>query len=239
MHDLLTARSMVGLYDNCLFSLHAPQTSSQNQGEREEQEEEEEERLLKIDNVPLYHVISSDSNSDPDGDGGPLRWIKHGSVDISLLMKFPAAFHGQSQLRSSLSDVLFDRFNEIRTRLKEKKQLATELKVSTDDSVGKDDKTEVNEESELQLDKSKALEDNSVEFELNLNFSNLRASLPPILAEPRTLHPVSNALARPLVAYINTHNVNIPVSCSFHIPPVSLFFTFFILFLIYFRWYMM
>ncbi|KAI8831095.1 mitochondrial distribution and morphology protein family 31/32 [Chytridium lagenaria] len=66
LYDIMCANSIVGMFDNCLFSVHKPQ---------------ENDRHLKINNFPIDHLNA--------GVTGPFGWITSGNLDIDFHLFIP------------------------------------------------------------------------------------------------------------------------------------------------------
>lgn len=80
-YDLMSAESITGQMDNCLFSLHMPQKLGKIMGD--------EGGLVKrmarfrIDGLPIEHAQYA------TGHTGPMSWITSGRLDAVLDIKFP------------------------------------------------------------------------------------------------------------------------------------------------------
>ncbi|KXS22311.1 mitochondrial distribution and morphology protein family 31/32 [Gonapodya prolifera JEL478] len=112
LFDLLDADSIVGMFDNCLFSLRKrkfgngiselPRNSTfGSRGIAENWTVEDEELLARseegsvlihcrVDNVPIDHLNNNTI--------GPFGWITSGKLDIDCKMLVPSSFHSNSIL---------------------------------------------------------------------------------------------------------------------------------------------
>lgn len=86
-YDLLSAESITGQVDGCLFSLHKPQSIGRTT-EKERALSQESGRWrtisrLRIDGVNIDHIQSQ------SGLGGPLSWILSGRFDVVADIRFP------------------------------------------------------------------------------------------------------------------------------------------------------
>jgi len=79
--DLLSAKSVVGKFDGCLFTFGIPQKEHLSPIQAKNRQLWRE-RELKIDGVPIS-LLSKTAT-------GPLGWIKEGTLDISLCITLPA-----------------------------------------------------------------------------------------------------------------------------------------------------
>ncbi|WAR53143.1 hypothetical protein PtB15_2B574 [Puccinia triticina] len=101
--DLLSAERMAGQVDNCLFSLHKPQSITQSNAKVGLCEQPLSSRQLengresykryktrlsrfRIDGVPIDHL---QGNSAGSGSDGPLSWINSGRVDVIADIRLP------------------------------------------------------------------------------------------------------------------------------------------------------
>ncbi|CAO1638807.1 unnamed protein product [Sympodiomycopsis kandeliae] len=86
-YDLLSADSITGQVDGCLFSLHKPQSIGRTMSrERELSKETGRWRTisrLRIDGVNIDHIQNQ------SGLGGPLSWIISGRFDVVADIRFP------------------------------------------------------------------------------------------------------------------------------------------------------
>ncbi|EPZ35016.1 hypothetical protein ROZALSC1DRAFT_27525 [Rozella allomycis CSF55] len=80
MYDILNAESIVGMYENSLFSMYAPQFGLIN-NQTKESIEYKNIRHLKIDGIPIDHFTW---NALP-----PFGWVREGSVDVSCVIQLP------------------------------------------------------------------------------------------------------------------------------------------------------
>ncbi|KAL1747029.1 mitochondrial distribution and morphology protein family 31/32 [Schizophyllum fasciatum] len=82
-YDFLSADSIVGQFDNCLFSLHKPQSIGRtNEADTRDSDWARMSRL-RIDGVNIDHLQRSTTSD------GPFSWITSGKVDAVLDIKFP------------------------------------------------------------------------------------------------------------------------------------------------------
>lgn len=107
--DLMSAESIVGQVDNCLFSLHRPQfihRTNIDESEAAASPETKWKRLsrFRIDGVNIDHLKSS-------RDSGPLSWITSGQCDLVADIRFPKVEEHDS-FEAIIGDIA-DRFDEM------------------------------------------------------------------------------------------------------------------------------
>jgi distribution and morphology protein 31 len=96
-YDLMSAESITGQMDNCLFSLHMPQKLGKIIGD--------EGGLVKrmarfrIDGLPIEHAQYG------TGHTGPISWITSGRLDAVLDIKFPYHPDEQVDLRTIFDQI--------------------------------------------------------------------------------------------------------------------------------------
>ncbi|KAI9224028.1 mitochondrial distribution and morphology proteins-domain-containing protein [Blastocladiella britannica] len=107
-YDILGAVGLTGMFDNCLFSVHAPQIGSDV--ESDPRGLTRRVSRLKIDGVPIDHLNY--------GTRGPFGWITHGTVDVTALIRIPRARRPQdvdellATLMTELRASALDRLSE-------------------------------------------------------------------------------------------------------------------------------
>ncbi|GAA5951193.1 hypothetical protein JCM3765_002411 [Sporobolomyces pararoseus] len=240
-YDLMSAESITGQIDNCLFSLHRPQSIG-----RTTFEEELEASLkskwsrmsrFRIDGVPIDHMQSS-------SDTGVMSWVTSGRLDLVADIRFPREDQKDldlSRLVNDLVDDITDRFSGAREgggeqRIPGRVSLsrdALKVPVESEGSTASEKerlerrkalrfakavKTTGDEEEimrrmneEPQGDEEEEEEDKIVSIELDLRFKDLKAHVPYFTSN---LSYVNNALIRPIVAFINSNRTLIPIHCQ-------------------------
>ncbi|SCZ91844.1 BZ3500_MvSof-1268-A1-R1_Chr5-3g08172 [Microbotryum saponariae] len=108
-YDLMSAESVVGQVDNCLFSLHTPQSIGRTSEMDLKDARWGRMSRFRIDGVPIDHMQSAK-------DTGVLSWITSGRCDIVADIRFP-----RDGDELDLSTLMADLVDEIGGRL----QIAT------------------------------------------------------------------------------------------------------------------
>ncbi|KAJ1554040.1 Mitochondrial distribution and morphology protein 31, mitochondrial precursor [Nowakowskiella sp. JEL0078] len=81
LYDLICAESIVGMFDNCLFSVHKPQHDAVIEEGSDLSDGWFKMSHLKINGVPIDHFNA--------GIEGPFGWIRRGTMDIDLHVRIP------------------------------------------------------------------------------------------------------------------------------------------------------
>ncbi|PLW27347.1 hypothetical protein PCANC_22706 [Puccinia coronata f. sp. avenae] len=232
--DLLSAEQMAGQIDNCLFSLHKPQSITQSNAKsgiydqaissRELENGRESYKRYKtrlsrfrIDGVPIDHL---QGNSAGPGSDGPLSWISSGRVDVIADIRLPLEID-EIDLRTVVREIVdnFEKEFEINSRagnddhkrnglISERRNLIKPHLKSphVDDSSNLGPGTD-----ELIPERKDQETEEQVVLELDLRFKDLKASVPIFSS---SLSYVNNALVRPIVAFINANRTLIPIKCQ-------------------------
>ncbi|KAI9596486.1 mitochondrial distribution and morphology protein family 31/32 [Syncephalis fuscata] len=229
-YDLLSADSVVGVFDDCLFSMHRAQrpaimpdsslvnsliasnnnsniNNSNGSGKQTEQRMSE----LRVDGINIDHLNA--------GVTGPFGWITSATVDLSAHITFPT--EPEDDLLAQLLTEWVERVDAMAAARRHigafhddlvatiirstttKESIKESALVSTADTA-----TESTTESiaDTSIDTT-----SKVIIDLSVRFNNVKASVP-LVAED--LSYLNNALIRPVVAYMNWHRTCIPVRCS-------------------------
>ncbi|KAG6335956.1 hypothetical protein ID866_3132 [Astraeus odoratus] len=191
-YDFLSAENVVGQFDNCLFSLHKPQSIGRTTEQDLKDGKWSRMSRIRIDGVNIDHL--QNSTTDP---GGPLSWITSGKVDAVLDIKFPRDPEDDFPLNAILGE-LADAITTAATaslnidRIPGQRELA------------KPPLSAPTEESTDNSDPLKAV------IDIDLRFRDLKASVPLFTPD---LSYVNNALIRPIVAFMNAHHTLVPIHC--------------------------
>jgi mitochondrial distribution and morphology protein 31 len=103
LYDMMTAESAVGMFDNCLFSLHKPQAMSTAPHDNKMETQWSKMRHFKMNALPIDHVNAYST--------GPVSWITKGTVDIDMHVLFPA-----SETDEDMIDQILDEIDGIRDK---------------------------------------------------------------------------------------------------------------------------
>ncbi|CAO1615157.1 unnamed protein product [Parajaminaea phylloscopi] len=106
-YDLLSAESITGQVDGCLFSLHKPQSMGRtNQKEKEMAANAGRWRTisrLRLDGVNIDHI---QSQSGPDLGNGPLSWILCGRFDVVADIRFPRDLADDVDINTIINEIV-------------------------------------------------------------------------------------------------------------------------------------
>lgn len=197
LSDIISAESIVGMFDGNLFNLHRP---------KQTQTDDCNVRFFKMQslNVDFFSGKAFD---------GPLNWLTRGSVDIDAVILLPSQPVG-SESYAAFKDVFSAQHPDIETKnavffrvLLQK--LKTRMK---QDLLNVDDYFAL---STTEMDSNLTFRDH-FRFNLNLKFHNLQARLPWSPKSGKDL--ISLALTKPLIFYINEQRPYVPISFSFALP---------------------
>ncbi|KIM69649.1 hypothetical protein SCLCIDRAFT_718518 [Scleroderma citrinum Foug A] len=194
-YDLLSAENVVGQFDNCLFSLHKPQSI----GRTTEQDLKDgqwsrmvSKSRIRIDGVNVDHLQNSTT-----APGGPLSWITSGKVDAVLDIKFPRGPQDEFPLNiilGELADVI---------------TTAASASLNIDRIPGQRELAKPPLSAPLTENEEK-FDNTTVVIDIDLRFRDLKASVPLFTPD---LSYVNNALIRPIVAFMNAHHTLVPIHC--------------------------
>jgi distribution and morphology protein 31 len=178
VYDLLRAENIVGQFDNCLFSLHRPQSIGRT-NERESRDGGSAwsgVSRMRIDGVNIDHIQAATA------DEGPISWITSGKLDAVLDIRFPR----DPQQGESLDTIILDALNAVvMEHIPGQKTLVKPpLTAPSDEAEAKEER---------------APNDARVVVDIDLRFRDIKAALPLWANE---LSYTSSALARPIVAFM-------------------------------------
>ena len=221
LYDFLCAKSIVGTFDDCLFSVHKPQIKDLSV------QKDLEKSWLRLSNLKVFGLPIDLFNH---GITGPLSWTSKGNVDLDLHFFVP---------HNSYDDGLWDKILDEVDGLREiaRKKLDFVIPRSSDEEqqpkfISLKDIRQYGLRHALKrrnteiLSPADAISHNSEEVETTpldesnkesililtkINLKNLKASVPRSTPE---LSYMSNALIRPIVGYINANRTMIPLNLS-------------------------
>ncbi|KAG6873443.1 hypothetical protein C0995_015532 [Termitomyces sp. Mi166 len=191
-YDFLCAENIVGQFDNCLFSLHKPQSIGRTTEMDLKEGEWARMSRCRIDGVNIDHLQG------PATEGGPISWITSGKVDAVMDIKFPRDPHDDLPLNAILGEIADAISTSISNpelkRIPGQRELAKPA-LSAPQGAERDDDRQ---------DKLKVVVD------IDLRFRDLKAAVPLFT---RDLSYVNNALIRPIVAFMNANRTLVPIHC--------------------------
>ncbi|KAG6869106.1 hypothetical protein C0993_001671 [Termitomyces sp. T159_Od127] len=191
-YDFLCAENIVGQFDNCLFSLHKPQSIGRTTEMDLKDGEWARMSRCRIDGVNVDHLQGSAA------EGGPISWITSGKVDVVMDIKFPREPHDDLPLNAILGEIADAISTSISNseleRIPGQRELAKPA-LSAPQGVEQD------EDHQDQL---------KVVVDIDLRFRDLKAAVPLFTQD---LSYVNNALIRPIVAFMNANRTLVPIHC--------------------------
>lgn len=239
--DLLCAEQMAGQIDNCLFSIHKPQSITRSNAHAglydqtipnkplengRESHKRYKTRLsrFRIDGVPIDHLQGNPAGSVSDG---PLTWINSGRIDLIADIKLPLEID-EIDLRMVVREIVDNFEKELVTnpqsedgrasnkpngRISERRNLI-KPPLKPPNVAGDGFQIELNPENQretLNSERQDQEEEEQIVIDLDLRFKDVKASVPIFNS---SLSYVNNALVRPIVAFINANRTLIPIKCQ-------------------------
>ncbi|KAG2015405.1 mitochondrial distribution and morphology protein 31 [Coprinopsis cinerea AmutBmut pab1-1] len=197
-YDFLAAENVVGQFDNCLFSLHKPQSIGRTTEKDLEHGDWGMMTRIRIDGVNIDHLQNSTTME------GPISWITSGKVDAVLDIKFPR----DPQDGLALNAILEEIADAITTSLTNSQETEDTRRIPGNRELAK---PPISPPS-LELLESVAKEDEKrkVVVDIDLRFRDLKAAVPIFTSD---LSYVNNALIRPIVAFMNANRTLVPIHC--------------------------
>ncbi|KAF8871869.1 mitochondrial distribution and morphology protein family 31/32 [Gymnopilus junonius] len=193
-YDFLCAENVVGQFDNCLFSLHKPQSIGRTNEKDLKDGDWARMSRFRIDGVNIDHLQNSTTME------GPISWITSGKVDAVLDIKFPREPNGDVPFNVILGEIA----DAISTSLSNNADIA---RIPGQRELAKPALTvpESEEEEERRQDNKP-----KVVIDIDLRFRDLKAAVPIFTSD---LSYVNNAFIRPIVAFMNANRTLIPINC--------------------------
>lgn len=224
--DLLGAEKMTGQVDNCLFSLHRPQSISRATAafppnhhvhpyETESRFDTRTSRF-RIDGVSIDHLQTP-------ADTGALAWITSGRADVVADVRLPVE-RDDVDLGTVVKEIVGNLEKEVETAAKRAQQRERERdgttiggNISERPALARpaleapsprpfDEDRSVVEEVGAAQGRQKKVQ--KVVIDMDIRFKDVKASLPMYTTD---LSYVNNALVRPIVAFLNANRTLIPV----------------------------
>ncbi|KAL0067329.1 Mitochondrial distribution and morphology protein 31, mitochondrial precursor [Marasmius tenuissimus] len=182
-YDFLSAENIVGQFDNCLFSLHKPQSIGRTTEMDLRDGEWARMSRLRIDGVNIDHIQAA-----TEGDG-PVAWITSGKLDAVFDIKFPQDPDTEHDIQDILEDiadaisttVLSNTPDPVRQRIPGQRELAKPPLSAPEEEAGGGGGG------------------GKVVVDIDLRFRDVKAAVPIWTNE---ISYVNNALARPIVAFM-------------------------------------
>jgi len=222
-YDLLSANHVSGSFDDSLFTIHPRQIHNLTGAQLSETASEQENRhwkkhsRIRMDGLKIDHLNR--------GVEGPFSWIHEGNVDVVADIAFPA--EDDDTIVKVMSDFYEKMEHSLTTNrylhtLTHPNEPATTTRNLNDNEINNDPYSSNIDKSPLppntsstaqaiqptadQIDKDNRF----IVMDLRIHLNAVHAFVPLFTHD---LSYVSNALVRPIVAYINSNKDFIPVNC--------------------------
>lgn len=197
-YDLLSANNMSGTYDNSLFTIHPRQLENVSSTDLEEGKGKpspwKKVNRLRIDGVNIDHLNT--------GLEGPFGWIESGNVDMIADVMLP---DDEENLN------LVQMVREIKESWKVSAAAMTKPKPRIRDRDDDSDQQPQAKTLSSQRGPNNLSSNRYVILDFRVQLNNSRAAVPLFTAD---LTYINNALIRPIVAYINSRETYIPITCQ-------------------------
>ncbi|KAG8997166.1 Mitochondrial distribution and morphology protein 31, mitochondrial precursor [Tulasnella sp. JGI-2019a] len=186
-YDLMSAESMVGQFDNCLFSLHQPQSINRTRESDAKDATWKRMSRFRIDGVNVDHIQNLTDTS------GPIAWIVSGKVDAVLDIRFGRDPDREVDIPALLGEIAANlsaaatgsppaaETHPLPDRIPGQRELARPALTAPSEDAG-----EWQKPTETVID-------------IDLRFRDLKAAVPIFTHD---ISYVQNALIRPIVAFI-------------------------------------
>lgn len=195
-YDFLAAENVVGQFDNCLFSLHKPQSIGRTTEQDLRDGRWSRMTRFRIDGVNIDHVQRASSME------GPISWITSGKFDAVFDIRFPQREEQDiNALIGEIAEAITNAASEQAARLFDRIPGQRELAKPAISAPGDDDEPVVG----VGIAAPRV-----VSIDIDLRFRELKATVPIFT---RDLSYVNNALIRPIVAFINANKTLVPIRC--------------------------
>lgn len=212
-YDMMSAESMTGQYDNCLFSLHMPQKLGKLHG----LQDDNVKRMarFRIDGLPIEHAQYA------SGHEGPMAWLTSGKLDAVLDIKFPPHPDDEMNIKALIEEIGHN-VTTIATQGLHPDDATGDHNFNADsqmkDTLSASDSNLLPGQHRLARPPLRAPERMStpedqrrVTIDIDLRFRDLKAAVPVFTSD---LSVTNNALIRPIVAFINANRTLVPIHCQ-------------------------
>ncbi|KAH8921646.1 mitochondrial distribution and morphology protein family 31/32 [Atractiella rhizophila] len=214
--DLLSADSIIGQVDNCLYSLHKPQSIGRTSEMDLKDGTWKKMSRFRVDGVPIDHLQQSVAPS-TSASLGPIGWITSGKVDVVADIRFPHEPTDDVNINAIVHEII-DNLDVNKNSQKigkdaeerERRREREEERIPGQRGLSRD-ALEV-PEALRSLFKWERPEDvqRIVSIDLDIRFKDIKATVPVF---SRDLSYVNLALVRPVVAFMNANHTLIPIRC--------------------------
>ncbi|KAJ7739053.1 mitochondrial distribution and morphology protein family 31/32 [Mycena maculata] len=196
-YDFLCAENIVGQFDNCLFSLHKPQSIGRTTEMDLKDGDWGRMSRIRIDGVNIDHLQRATTTE------GPISWITSGKVDAVLDIKFPRDPADASQLNAILGEIA----DAISTSLANNPVLE---RIPAQRELAKPPLQAPEGEKQKRAGAEGDTSTPRVVIDIDLRFRDLKAAVPLFT---RDLSYVNYALIRPIVGFMNANRTLVPIRC--------------------------
>ncbi|KAG8846091.1 Mitochondrial distribution and morphology protein 31, mitochondrial precursor [Tulasnella sp. 330] len=198
-YDMMSAESMVGQFDNCLFSLHQPQSINRTRESDAKDATWKRMSRFRIDGVNIDHIQNLTTDT-----SGPIAWILSGKVDAVVDISFGRDPDREVDIPALLGEIAANlsaaatgsppaaEAHPLPDRIPGQRELARPALTAPSKDAG-----EWRKPSETVID-------------IDLRFRDVKAVVP-IFTQDITY--TQNALIRPIVAFINANRTLVPIRC--------------------------
>ncbi|CAK5281289.1 unnamed protein product [Mycena citricolor] len=187
-YDFLSAENVVGQFDNCLFSLHKPQSIGRTTTMDLKDGDWGRMTRIRMDGIPIDHIQRASTTE------GPISWIVSGKMDVVFDIKFPRDPEDDSQLNALIGEIA----DAIST------SLASVERIPGQHGLARPP-LQVPEKASSSVDTRRQLI-----IDIDLRFRDLKAAVPIFTKD---LSYVNNALIRPIVSFMNANRTLVPIRC--------------------------
>lgn len=199
-YDFLSANMMSGSFDESLFTIHPRQTHGLTGSQLLHENEAngapspwKKHSRLRIDGLNIDHLNR--------GVEGPFSWIHQGNVDIVADIMFPV------DNDESIAKVMSDFYDRMEATVTSRPHIQAREDANI---INNDNVNQVAAKEEATDPPNKTEDKRFLVMDLRLHLNDIRAAVPIFT---RDISYVSNALIRPIVAYMNSRNTFIPINC--------------------------
>ncbi|KAJ1304550.1 hypothetical protein OPQ81_005691 [Rhizoctonia solani] len=201
-YDLMSADHIVGQYDNCLFSLHTPQSIGRTMEQEVRDSRWTRMSRFRIDGVNIDHLQAATGNE------GLVSWIVSGKVDAVLDIKFPRdpKVFDIGEIFEGIAAAAAEQIEEARRAGRELGIPLISDRIPGQRELAKPPLSAPEDEKELKEEYEKPV----VLIDIDLRFRDLKAAMPLFTNE---LSYVNHALVRPIVSFINANRTLVPIRC--------------------------
>lgn len=190
-YDFLSAENVVGQFDNCLFSLHKPQSIGRTTDQDLKDGQWSRMSRLRIDGVNIDHLQYMSTQE------GPISWITSGKVDAVMDIKFPRDYSKDSSFNALIG--------EIADAITTAASSAVAERIPGQRELAKPPLSAPSDQAAVPTDSA---EHPKVVIDIDLRFRDLKAAVPLFTAD---LSYTNYALIRPIVAFMNANRTLIPI----------------------------